>query len=68
MARCSKSEVQRLKTALRWKIPTAQRERIQMVFAAREWADPAGDCSSDGRIAEHGQPGRDKPISDLAAA
>ena len=31
MAKCSKSEVQRLKTALRWKNPTAQRERIQMV-------------------------------------
>jgi len=32
MVKCSKSEVQRLKTALRWKIPTMQRERIQMVL------------------------------------
>ena len=32
MVKCSKSEVQRLKTALRWKIPTVQRERIQMVL------------------------------------
>ena len=32
MVKCSKSQVQRLKTALRWKIPPAQRERIQMVL------------------------------------
>jgi hypothetical protein len=32
MVRCSKAEVGRLKTALRWKMPTAQRERIQMVL------------------------------------
>ena len=33
MVKCSKAEVRRLKTALRWKnIPTAQRERIQMVL------------------------------------
>jgi transposase len=30
--KCSKAEVRRLKTALRWKIPSAQRERIQMVL------------------------------------
>src|SRR5215831_14391716 len=32
MVKCSKSEVRRLKTALRWKIPARQRERIQMVL------------------------------------
>jgi hypothetical protein len=32
MMKCSKAEVRRLKTALRWKIPPAQRERIQMVL------------------------------------
>jgi transposase len=32
MVKCSKSQVQRLKTALRWRIPPAQRERIQMVL------------------------------------
>ena len=33
MIKCSKSEVRRLKSALRWKnIPSAQRERIQMVL------------------------------------
>src|SRR6185312_5969104 len=32
MVKCSKAEMRRLKTALRWKIPTAQRQRIQMVL------------------------------------
>ena len=32
MVKCSKSEVRRLKTALGWKIPTVQRERIQKVL------------------------------------
>ena len=32
MVKCSKAEVRRLKTALRWKIPGAQRQRIQMVL------------------------------------
>jgi Winged helix-turn helix len=32
MAKCSKAEVRRLRTALRWKIPAVQRQRIQMVL------------------------------------
>src|ERR1700758_3391696 len=32
MVKCGKDEVRRLKTALRWKIPAAQRQRIQMVL------------------------------------
>src|ERR1700675_3315317 len=32
MVKCSKAEVRRLQTALRWKLPAAQRERIQMVL------------------------------------
>jgi hypothetical protein len=32
MVKCSKAEVRRLKTALRWKKPAAQREHIQMVL------------------------------------
>src|SRR5215813_776345 len=32
MVKCSQAEVRRLKTALRWKIPAAQRQRIQMVL------------------------------------
>jgi transposase len=32
MVKCSKAEVRRLRIALRWKIPAAQRQRIQMVL------------------------------------
>jgi transposase len=32
MVKCSKKQIRQLKTALRWKIPAAQRERIQMVL------------------------------------
>src|SRR5438132_14427106 len=32
MVKCSKAEVRRLKTALRWKLPPAQAEGIQMVL------------------------------------
>ena len=32
MVRCIKKQIRQLKTALRWKIPAAQRERIQMVL------------------------------------
>ena len=30
--KCTKGQVRRLKTALRWKIPPEQRQRIQMVL------------------------------------
>ena len=32
MIKCTKGEVRQLKTALRWKIPLEQRQRIQMVL------------------------------------
>ena len=32
MIKCGKAQIRQLKTALRWKIPPAQRERIQMVL------------------------------------
>ena len=32
MVKCSKAEVRRVRTALRWKLPSTQRERIQMVL------------------------------------
>ncbi len=32
MIKCTKGQVRRLKAALRWKIPTDQRQRIQMVL------------------------------------
>jgi transposase len=32
MVKCTKGQIRRLKAALRWKIPTEQRQRIQMVL------------------------------------
>jgi DNA-directed RNA polymerase specialized sigma subunit len=32
MVKCSKKQIRELKTALRWKIPEAERQRIQMVL------------------------------------
>src|SRR6516165_9785835 len=32
MVKCTKKQIRQLKTSLRWKIPAAQRERIQMVL------------------------------------
>jgi DNA-directed RNA polymerase specialized sigma subunit len=32
MVKCTKKQIRQLKTALRWKIPTGQRSRIQMVL------------------------------------
>ena len=32
MIKCTKRQIRELKTALRWKVPTAQRERIHMVL------------------------------------
>ena len=56
MVKCSKAEVRRLKTALRWKIPAAQRQRIQMVLLRESGMTQPRDCGSDGRVAEHGEP------------
>src|SRR3982074_1622062 len=57
MVKCTKGQVRRLKTALRWKIPAEQRQRIQMVLLSRERDDAAFDCRGNGRVAEHGEPG-----------
>jgi DNA-binding transcriptional regulator YiaG len=32
MIKCEKAQTRQLKTALRWKIPAVQRQRIQMVL------------------------------------
>jgi transposase len=32
MVKCTKKQIRELKTALRWKMPAVQRERIQMVL------------------------------------
>jgi hypothetical protein len=45
MVKCTKKAILKLKTALRWRIPAAQRERIQMVLlreTQRADVDPPG--------------------------
>jgi hypothetical protein len=39
MVKCGKAEVRRLRTALRWRIPGAQRQRIQMVLLRESAVD-----------------------------
>jgi hypothetical protein len=56
MAKCSKAEIRRLKTALRWKIPAAQRQRIQMVLLRDSGMTQPEIYRRDGRVAEHGEP------------
>ena len=58
MVKCSKAEVRRLKTALRWKIPAAQRQRIQMVLL-RE----SGMTQPAIAVAEHGETARTWPMT-----
>jgi len=56
MVKCTKKQIRELKTALRWKIPAAQRERIQMVLLRESGMTTAGDRGSDGRFVEHREP------------
>jgi hypothetical protein len=44
MVKYTKRQIRELKTALRWKLPAAQRQRIQMVLL-RESGIPRGLCS-----------------------
>jgi malate/lactate dehydrogenase len=48
MVKCSKSQIRRLKTSLRWKIPATQRQRIQMVLLRHrtEGSSPRGHRST----------------------
>ena len=48
MVKCTKGRVRRLKTALRWKIPPEQRQRIQMVLLRESGIDAAFDCRGNG--------------------
>jgi hypothetical protein len=55
MVKCTKRQIRQLKTALRWKIPAAQRQRIQMVLLREgDMTQPA--IGGDGRFVEHGEP------------
>jgi hypothetical protein len=56
MVKCSKAQIRQLKTALRWKIPTAASAQPDGI-AARERDGAACDCSGHGCLAEHGEPG-----------
>jgi len=57
MIKCTKGQVRWLKTALRWKIPAEQRQRIQMVLLRESGMTQPFDCRGNGRVAEHGEPG-----------
>ena len=58
MVKCTKSQIRKLKTVLRWKLPAAQRERIQMVLyqpsktLTLEWLLLA-DYRRDSLVPEH---------------
>jgi hypothetical protein len=58
MVKCSKGQVRRLKTALRWKGDPQKRQRIQMVLLRESGmtrpaiAEAMGVC-----VTEHGRPG-----------
>ncbi len=56
MVKCSKAQIRQLKTVLHWKIPPAQRQRIQMVLLRESGMITACNCSSHGRLVEHGEP------------
>ena len=56
MVKCSKAEVRRLKTALRWKIPVAQRQRIQMVLLRESVMTQPAIAAAMGGVAEHSEP------------
>ena len=47
MVKCTKKQIRELKTALRWKMPAAQRQRIQMVLLRESGIDGAGNHHSD---------------------
>jgi transposase len=48
MVKCGKAEVRRLKTALRWKIPAVQRQRIQMVLLRESGITPPAIAAAMG--------------------
>jgi hypothetical protein len=51
MVKCTKGQVRRLKTALRWKIPPEQHQRIQMVLLRESgMCYPACNFGSDSHL------------------
>ena len=57
MVKCSKAEVRRLKTALRWKIPAAQRQRMQMVLLRESYPPKGARSNGPIRAGAYGSPG-----------
>jgi transposase len=41
MVKCTKRQIRQLKTALHWKMPEAQRQRIQMILCESGMVQPA---------------------------
>lgn len=55
MVKCGKAAVRRLKAALRWKLPAALRQRIQMVLLRESGMAQPAIAAAMG-VAEHGEP------------
>jgi Winged helix-turn helix len=73
MVKCTKHQIRELKTALRWKIPAAQRQRIHDLKAAYERAigHPTSNSTVYNLLPRHGwrklMPRPFHPRRDLAA-
>jgi hypothetical protein len=71
MVKCTKGQVRWLKTALRWKIPAEQRQRIQMVLLRESGmtqpliaaANSSRRSSTSHAIPQWSNPSRLSPIS-----
>ena len=57
MVKCTRQQVQRLKTALRWKIRSAQRQRIQMVLLRESGMTQPLIAAAMGVSLSNGEPG-----------
>ena len=56
MVKCTKRQIRQLKTALRWKMPEAQRQRIQMILLRESGMTQPRDRGGDGCFVEHREP------------
>jgi len=56
MVKCTKKQIRQLKTALRWKIPATQRERIQMVLLRESGMTQPAIAEAMGGFVEHREP------------
>ena len=56
MVKCSKAEVRLLQTALRWKMPPEQRQRIQMVLLRESGLAQPAIAQAMGVSLSYGEP------------